>query len=293
MSRLYQRSVDRQATVELEEKDGRNGSEKLTGVLFSGLRIMSGTRNRWLSCQREHSQTILSLFCFPYAGGSASIFRRWSEGLPDAVDVCPIQLPGRGSRLPEPSITKMPTLIQAIAEAICPHLQRPFAFLGHSMGALIGFELARHLRAGYGVEPVHLFVSGCRAPQVSAEQLIIYDLPDSEFLKELSHLNGTPREVLEHPELMQLMLPTLRADLELVQTYTYAAGAPLQCPVTVFGGLQDKEIKRTQLRAWSAQTTARFSLRMLPGDHFFIHASRALFLKALSREVNQIVSRIG
>lgn len=260
----------------------------------NGSRAMSGTLtvNRWLSCQRVSSLASLRLLCFPYAGGSASIFHRWSDGLPAAVDVCPVQLPGRGSRMLEPSITNMPSLIEAVAEAVLPHLDRPFAFLGHSMGATISFELARYLRAKHNVEPVHLFVSGCRAPQSSRDRLLIYDLPDAAFLEELRRLNGTPGEVLEHPELMQLMMPMLRADFELAQTYAYSAGAPLSCSITAFGGLQDKGVSRRQLEAWGTQTGANFSLHMFPGDHFFIHQSQPLFFKALSLELNKIVRRI-
>jgi medium-chain acyl-[acyl-carrier-protein] hydrolase len=251
------------------------------------------TVNRWLSCQRVRSRASLRLLCFPYAGGSASIFHRWSDNLPATVDVCPIQLPGRGSRMLEPSMTDMSSIVKAIAEAMLPHLDRPFAFLGHSMGATISFELARYLRAKHGVEPSHLFVSGCRAPQSSRETMMIYDLPDAAFMEELRRLNGTPGEVLEYPELMRLMMPTLRADFELAQTYTYSAGAPLSCSITAFGGLQDKGVSRRQLQAWGTQTSADFSLHMLPGDHFFIHQSQPLFLKALSRELNKIVRRIG
>jgi medium-chain acyl-[acyl-carrier-protein] hydrolase len=249
--------------------------------------------SNWFLCRKAGAQAIMRLFCFPYAGGSASIFRQWPESLPDTVEVCAVQLPGRGSRLLEPPMTAMPQLIQALAQALLPHLDKPFAFFGHSMGTTISLELARYLRAEFRVEPVHLFVSGSRAPQVRKTEPPNYDLPEAEFLEVLRRLDGTPTEILEHPELMQLMLPVLRADFQLVQTYAYTAAAPLDCPITAYGGLQDKEVDRKRLQAWRSQTTAQFSLNMIPGDHFFIHTSQPILLASLAQELNQIVRQIS
>jgi medium-chain acyl-[acyl-carrier-protein] hydrolase len=253
----------------------------------------AGALSNWFLCQKSDSRAILRLFCFPYAGGSASIFRDWAESLPATVEVCAVQLPGRGSRMLEPAITRMPRLIKALAPAILPYLDKPFAFFGHSMGTAISLELARYLRRKSKVEPVHLFVSGGRAPQLYVEELPTYNLPEAEFLKELRRLNGTPAEILEHPELMRLLLPVLRADFELIQTYVYTSGKPLTCPITAFGGTLDKDVGLRRLQAWRAQTAADFSLRMIPGDHFFIHASRKRLLATLSKELDKIVSRIG
>ena len=249
--------------------------------------------SNWFLCQKSASQAALRLFCFPYAGGSASIFRGWAASLPPSVEVCAVQLPGRGSRLMEPAITRIPGLIKAIAPAILPYLDKPFAFFGHSMGTIISLELARYLRTKSGVEPVQLFVSGGRAPQIQSTEPPSYNLPEAEFLDELRRLNGTPAEILEHPELMDLMLPVLRADFELVQTYVYRERKPLACPITAFGGSLDKEVGVRRLQAWRAQTTAGFSWKMIPGDHFFIHTSQPALLSALSKELDKIVSRIS
>jgi medium-chain acyl-[acyl-carrier-protein] hydrolase len=249
--------------------------------------------SNWFLCRRAGTQAALRLFCFPYAGGSAGIYRGWSEGLPASVDVCAVQLPGRGSRLLEPAITAMPRLVRACARAIHPYLDKPFAFFGHSMGTTIGLELARYLRTKHAIEPAHFFVSGSSAPHVREPEPRSYDLPEAEFLEELRRLNGTPAEILEHPELMQLMLPMLRADFKLFQTYAYADAPPLACPITAYGGQQDKEVDRKHLQAWRAQTTARFTLHMLAGDHFFIHTAQAPLLASLTEELNKIVSRIS
>lgn len=249
--------------------------------------------SNWFLCQKSDSRATLRLFCFPYAGGSASIFRGWAESLPPTVEVCAVQLPGRGIRMLEPAITRVPKLIKAIAPVILAHLDKPFAFFGHSMGTIISLELARYLKRKAGVEPVHLFVSGGRAPQLIAPELKTYNLPEAEFLEELRRLNGTPSEILEHPELMDLLLPVLRADFELVQTYVYTDGKPLTCPITAFGGSLDKDVGLRRLQGWRAQTIAQFSLNMIPGDHFFIHSSQKKLLSALSKELNKIVSRLS
>jgi medium-chain acyl-[acyl-carrier-protein] hydrolase len=243
------------------------------------------TTNPWLPNVRLNPRAALRLFAFPYAGGSTAIYRNWQAALPEGIDLCPVQLPGRGSRMREQSFTRVPALVESLAEALRPHLDRPFAFFGHSMGAAIGFELARRLRERYSLEPAHLFVSGRRAPQVPGERLHTYDLPEEEFVAELQRLNGTPRDVLLHAELMQVMLPLLRADFELIQTYEYVPGPPLGCPVSAFGGLQDYEVERGMLEAWREHTEGPFSVHMLPGDHFFLHSAGQQLLRLLAQKL--------
>ena len=244
----------------------------------------------WFTCFKTTPQAKLSLFCFPYAGGGALIFRNWARHLPSAVEVLPIQLPGRGSRLKEAPCTDLSTLVSLIAEGLTPHLNRPFVVFGHSLGAMILFELTRILQHEQSAQPLHLFVSGCRAPHISESQSITYNLPENEFIEELRRLNGTPGEVLEHPELMKLLMPVLRADFQMCETYNYSPGSPLNCPITAFGGLQDEKIPREYLEAWRVHTSAAFNLWMLPGDHFFLHASESMLMQILSRELNQILS---
>jgi medium-chain acyl-[acyl-carrier-protein] hydrolase len=247
---------------------------------------MSGNKS-WFGTVKPNPKAQLRLFCFPYAGGGASIYRTWWQSLPPLVEVRPVQLPGRENRLSEPPFTRVEPLVQAVAEALLPHLNLPFAFFGHSMGAVIAFELARKLRAVINLEPLHLFVAGRIAPHLIDLEPPTYNLPDPELIEELRRLNGTPREALEHPELMHLMLPLLRADFQLVQTYAYVDGAPLDCPVTAFGGLQDPEVSREELAAWREHTTGAFSLRMFEGDHFFLQAAQTQILQIISQELRQ------
>ena len=247
----------------------------------------NNTTVSWLAHYRPSSRASLRLFCFPYAGGSAAIYRNWSESLPWQVEVCPVQLPGRGSRIREALLTQMPDLVENVAKDLSTYLDKPFAFFGHSMGAIIGFELARLLRQQGAPEPVHLFVSGRSAPQTPCERPHTYDLPEQEFVEELRQMNGTPEEVLEDPELRQFMLPLLRADFEVIQTYTYLDQPPLTCSITAFGGLNDNEVPRDSLEGWREQTTKAATLRLFPGDHFFINKVQPSLLRIISSELYQ------
>ena len=214
------------------------------------------------------------------------MFRTWSDALPADVEVCPVQLPGRSTRSMERPFTELPPLILLLAQALSPLLNKPFAFYGHSLGALVGFELARQLRRQYGVSPARLFFSASSAPQIPHRGRYIHTLPAEELLAELRRLNGTPREVLEHEELMAIMLPLLRADFAMRETYVYSTEPPLNCPISIFGGLQDRIVNHSDLEAWREQTTASFSLRMLPGDHFFLNTTKPLLLQMIFQDLH-------
>jgi medium-chain acyl-[acyl-carrier-protein] hydrolase len=246
----------------------------------------------WLACVKPNPQARLRLFCFPYAGGGASVFRTWHENLPASIEVCPVQIPGRETRLRDGLFNDISPLVQTMAPALLPYLDKPFAFFGHSMGALVAFELARHLRKQYGLEPGQLFVSGSGAPQIPDPDPPIHALSDAEFLEELRGFNGTPKEVLENAELVELMLPILRADVAAYETYYYRSEPPLGSPISAFGGLQDEKVSRERLQAWGDQTTAFFRLRMLPGDHFFLRTAQSLLLQTLAQELHELVRRL-
>jgi medium-chain acyl-[acyl-carrier-protein] hydrolase len=246
--------------------------------------------NPWLLCPRPNPKAALRLFCFPYAGGAAGIFHRWGEYLPPSVELYAVQLPGRGSRLLEVPFKRVPLLIEAAGKELLPYLDKPCSFFGHSMGATIGFELARFLSKEHNIKPAHLFVSGRRAPHMIDTEPMTYHLEQPQFLDELRRLNGTRKDVLDHPELMQLLLPALRADFEMIQTYVYTPGPPLDCSITAFGGLEDKNVKREHIEVWRQHTTARFSLQMFSGDHFFIHEAQTSLLETILRELQRLTS---
>lgn len=245
----------------------------------------SSNTNTWLYHHLPNTSVKFRLFCFPYAGGGAATYLQWRQGLPPQVDVCPIELPGRGKRFSERPFTSLPRLVEALAQGIEAYLSLPFAFFGHSMGGLISFELARYLRRQQLASPSHLFVSAFRAPHLPDPDPPIHQLPDVEFIKELQRFNGTPQAVLEHRELMQVLLLTLRADFCVCETYIYADEEPLSCPLSVFGGLQDPDISRADLQQWQKQTRSLFSLRMFAGDHFFLFPREELLLRAISKDL--------
>lgn len=248
--------------------------------------VLTCMLNSWITCPQPNPDAQLRLFCLPYAGGGALSFRPWASQLAPDIEVCPIELPGRGLRLHESAFQQLEPLVAAIATALLPYLDQPFAVFGHSMGAWIGFELTRFLRQHQGVYPTHVFVSGRDAPQVPGLKKPIHALPNGAFLEELRRFNGTPTVVLEDAELMQMLLPTLRADFELVETWVYRAEMPLDCPITVLGGLQDPETNLTLLEAWQEQTATTFTLHLLPGDHFFLHSAQSRLLQILGQALH-------
>jgi medium-chain acyl-[acyl-carrier-protein] hydrolase len=248
--------------------------------------------NAWVVRPRPNPQARLRLFCFPYAGGAASVFGTWPDDVPRDVEVCPIQLPGRQGRLEESPFTRMEPLVKALASAIQPYLDKPFAFFGHSLGTKISFELARYLRTQGASMPVYLFFSGSNAPQITSPDPPIHNLPDAELVETLRRFNGTPEALLQNEELLQLFLPLLRADIALHETYRYTPGEPFNCPISVFGGREDGEVSRDNLAAWRVHTRGTFTLRMLPGDHFFLRSTQELLLEAVSHDLGQGLNQV-
>jgi medium-chain acyl-[acyl-carrier-protein] hydrolase len=239
----------------------------------------------WLLRSGGDRRARVRLFCLPSAGGGGSVYMPWARQLP-TVDVCAVQLPGRENRLREPAYTRFAEMMDATFQVLRPHLDMPFALFGHSMGALIAFELARRLRAEGAPVPAHLFVSGHRAPQLPNPRPPLAHLPDAAFLAELrTRYDGVPAEVLRHPDLMALLLPCLRADLALVEDYRCDVAEPLACPISVYGGEDDPVANEAELAAWRAQTRGEFTLTRFAGTHFFIRSAREELLAALSREL--------
>lgn len=228
------------------------------------------------------------LFCVPYAGAGASAYASWLRQAPPGVAVVATQLPGREHRLKEPAEPNLHRLIDTLAPAIEPYTWERYSLFGHSMGALVVFELARALRRLGCPPPDVIFVSGRGAPDAARPMRPIHMLPDREFIDEIRTLNGTPDAVLDHPEFTSLFLPALRADFAVVETYTYADEPPLASPISAFGGVDDT-ITREALDAWKRHTTARFALRMLPGGHFVVASARAAILQAVAGDLAAVV----
>jgi len=252
--------------------------------------VASISHNTWIKYFTPNPYAQLRLFCFPYAGGSAAIFRDWHRELPKTIEVCPIELPGRGSRMREPLFEELSFLIEALGEGLHPYLDKPYALFGHSFGALVSFEFACYCREHYHRLPHCLLVSGRQAPHLP-DLSPMHALPKENFIQEIERLNGTPKEIMRNPEMIELLLPILRADLKIDETYEYKPKPPLEIPLTVFGGEGDSEANRTQLEAWSQHGSREFSLQMFPGDHFFINTARLHLLQTLSQKLRFLTLR--
>lgn len=248
-------------------------------------------QNSWIVRQEHNPHTKLRLFCFPYAGGGASVFRSWFNAFDQDVEVCVIQLPGRENRLREAPLSELKPLIESLTETILPYLDTPFAFFGYSMGSLISFELTRQLYRQYQIFPIHLFVAACRGVQIPVTNPI-HHLPDNLFIEEVNRrYQGIPATILENSELMQTILPTLKADFKLIETHKFQPDEPLDCPITAFGGLQDKGVSYEDLLAWGVHTHHTFNVKMFSGEHFFLNTSRQLLWQAISEHLEKSNSK--
>jgi medium-chain acyl-[acyl-carrier-protein] hydrolase len=232
----------------------------------------------WLPPRRPGAPAAIRLLALPYAGGDTSIFATWTELLPWEIELWPVQLPGRGRRALEPAYAAVGPLAGALAGPLAdawaaePGPAPQLAIFGHSMGALVGFELARELRRRGGPAPRHLLVAGRPAPQLLPRYSPLADLPDAELFEQMHRRYGYALPAADGPldELLEAMRPTVRADLRVSETYVHAEEPPLDCPITAFGGLADPTLTREELDAWRHQTRGPFRTRMLPGGHFFL-----------------------
>lgn len=212
----------------------------------------------------------LRLICFPFAGGGPYAFLPWAKRLPDDVEVAAVRLPGRETRMREAPFSSMAQVTSALERALASRLHVPYAFAGHSMGALVAFELTRALRRSQRPLPRHLIVTGRRAPQCPPPSRMRHLLDDAAFAAELRRLGGTPPEMLADPELRAMLFPLLRADFGVCDTYRYTSEPPLDLPITALAGTHDPEAPPAEVAPWEAATCSGFTYRAFAGAHFFI-----------------------
>lgn len=230
---------------------------------------------------------MLRLFCLPYSGASAMVYARWKRQLPGWIDICPLELPGRGRRFGEALQTDLHALADQLAGEIEERLDQPYALFGHSLGGLLIFELAHALRRRGLPAPQMLFASAAPAPSRRESHLeLVREQTDAQLMERMRRLGGTPEAVFADAEMLRLTLPVMRADFLLCGRYRYYRRAQLGCPIHVFGGKRDR-LSVGSLSAWQDETCAGFSLEMLDGDHFFINSGEARLLELLLGRLRQ------
>lgn len=236
----------------------------------------------WFPSSSRTPDARVMLFCLPYAGGAASVFRGWADGLPDDVECVAVHLPGREARVAESPAIDVVELSRAIARRA---VGRPYALFGHSMGARLAFEVARQMRRDGEPMPVQLIVGGSRPPHMDTPLNRIARLPDAEFCARVIAMGGTPPGVFEMPELRDLLLPVLRSDFALVESYRFRGEPALPVPITAFAGADDRDAPSCDVAGWSAHTSEPMRLVTLPGAHFFLHSARDALLGAIGAEL--------
>lgn len=237
----------------------------------------------WLACFRPVSAPLLRVFCLPYAGAGASAYRGWALGAPADVEVHAVQLPGRETRVREACLDDVAQAVPPLAEAMAPLLDGPFVIFGHSMGAALAHDLGRHLITA-GHMPALMVFSGRRAPHLPPRKAPVHHLPDAQFKDALRAMGGTPPEVLGHAELMAFLLPMLKADFRMSETFTRAAEAAFPCPVLSVAGSRDAEAAPEDVARWQDLAAGRFSHHVFDDGHFFLHPHREALMDLILTE---------
>jgi surfactin synthase thioesterase subunit len=229
------------------------------------------------------------VFCFPYAGGGASIYNGWSAALPADVELCALQIPGRERRIMEPPFQRISPLVDALEPVLAPLLDKPFVFFGYSMGTRIALALAQRWQARGAPLPLGLIMTAAGAPHRTRPSRDTLD--DAAFIDLLRRYEGTPAEVLAHKELLEMVLPMLRADFGIADTVLPLE--PVRCPVSAWAGLEDPHVPPEDLEHWRELTTGEFRLRHFPGRHFFLRTARDSLLAALREELVRWCPEVG
>ncbi|MFJ3586830.1 thioesterase II family protein [Streptomyces sp. NPDC090127] len=229
----------------------------------------SDERKLWMRNFHPPTPGAPRLLCLPHAGGSASFFFPVSAALSPDVNVLAVQYPGRQDRRAEPYADSVEALADALLGVLDPRDDTPLALFGHSMGAVVGFELARRLEAA-GRPPAVLFASGRRAPSLVRADGTVHRRDDAGLIEEMRKLDGTDLALLDDPEMLRLILPAIRADYRLVETYRRAPGQRLSCPVVAMTGDADPRVTLDEARSWGAETSGAFELLVHPGGHFYL-----------------------
>jgi medium-chain acyl-[acyl-carrier-protein] hydrolase len=235
----------------------------------------------WLLKFPPRPSAVMRLICVPGAGGRTSQFRPWANAMPESVEVSGVQLPGHGALIRQRPFSHVQPMAAGLAKVIMSDPRLPLALFGHSMGALVAYELARALE-GSAYAPVHLFVAAHRAPDIAVSHAMLHRLPDPAFIAAMREFGGTPPEVFDNRDILSLMLPVLRADFEATETYRHEGGLPLDVPITVFGGREDPYVGEPELDAWRRHTRRHCTVELLDGGHFIEHPWSEVMLRSIA-----------
>lgn len=235
-----------------------------------------------------NSDPTLTLFCLPHAGGSAHPYARLATGLSGRISVVPLELPGHGTRVREPLLRDLTALTAETVRLIGDRRHRPYALLGHSFGALLGYEATRALDR-LGTPPALLLVSGRNGPAEPLSHRPFHHLPDDGFVRGLTRIGGMPQALLAEPELLRFYLPAIRADLKVLESYTHTPGPRLDVPLAAFAGRADLLTEPAAMASWAQVTDGVFDLTVVPGGHFFLQEPefRAALAGRLARSADR------
>lgn len=243
----------------------------------------------WFPYRKPQPNARLRVFCFPYAGGGASVFNGWSTALPADVELCALQIPGRERRILEPPFRQLSPLLDALEPVLVPLLDKPFVFFGYSLGTRLALGLTQRWQTRGAPLPLGLIMTAAGAPHLPRPSR--ESLDDAAFVDMLRRYEGTPSEVLAHRELLDMVLPMLRADFAVADTLMPAT--PVRCPLSAWAGLEDPHVTREQQERWRELTTAEFRTRTFPGKHFFLRTAREALLAALREELVRWYPELG
>lgn len=260
-------------------------NKKLSRSIFMG-------NSDWFIRPQQKNNSKLNIFCFPYAGGSASSYLPWADYLPESVELFSVQPPGRSSRMFEKPFTRMGPLVEDFLEEFSKFTNTPYILFGHSLGSRIAYELMVSCQTKRIRLPEHFIISGSRGAHISYREDPIYNLSDEEFVSKLKELNGTPTEILENKELMNLCLPTLRADFEIADTYS-SSKVILDCATTIIGGQEDHNVSYENLNCWNELFINNGDIHLVPGDHFFIDKNRAAVLHLVNQVIKNVLNNLA
>lgn len=224
----------------------------------------------WLPFWQPRLDARVRLLCFPYSGRGARLYRSWERVLGAHIELCSVQLPGRETRIREPRVVRMSPLVDAMMNSIIEILDKPFVVFGYSAGALIAFEIASRISRCRPDMLAGLIVASRPGPDLKPERKVIHSLTEAAFIEYILNLGGTSAEVLADPELRNIVLPILRSDFELAETYEYLPSRPLDCPIFVYAGEDDQYLTNRDCQAWQSHSTREVKIRFFKGGHFFI-----------------------